>query len=345
MQNRGPGIDAPTYPRTKMNIVQVGLGSFGKQWMTVVHQDDNWSYSGIATRDQKTLRQCGADIGVPGEDQFSSLENMLLGTKDVDAVLITTPYFLHTEQILLALEQGKHVLVEKPLCGSLTDAYRIRDAVKESGKTLMVAENYRFSPGSIHMHDLVSSGVIGAPELVFIQYFVKHRFPSNDWRNRYRYPVLIENATHHFDLLRYITGSEPDSVLGSAFGSNLTKNWAYPSVSIQYAMSGGINFHFAASWAYDGFKTPMEGIWRVHGTEGSILWDAEAVTVFKDSETVYRMEKISPKDSLKMVLTEFTAALTEGRRPAVDIDDNIKTLQMVFSAIESIEKRMKIYIS
>jgi len=328
-----------------MNIVQVGLGSFGKQWMRVVHQDSCWSYSGIATRDRETLRQCGADIGVPVESQFSNLENMLLGTKDVDAVLITTPYFLHTEQILLALEQGKHVLVEKPLCGSIEEAYRIRDAVKESGKTLMVAENYRFSPGSIHMHDLMSSGVIGDPELVFIQYFVKHRFPSNDWRNRYRYPVLIENATHHFDLLRYITGSEPKFVQGSAFGSDLTKNWTYPSVSIQYAMSGGINFHFAASWAYDGFKTPWEGVWRVHGTEGSIVWDGEAVKVYKDTETVYRMEKISPKDSLRMVLTEFTAALTEGRRPAVDIHNNIKTLQMVFSAIESIETGRKISIS
>jgi predicted dehydrogenase len=328
-----------------MNIVQVGLGSFGKQWMNVVHKDDRWSHSGIATRNQDTLRRCGTDLGVPEEAQFSSLESMLLGTQDADAVLITTPYFLHTEQILLALEHGKHVLVEKPLCGSIEDAYRIRDAVKESGKTLMVAENYRFSPGSIHMHDLVSSGVIGNPELVFIQYFVKHRFPDNDWRNKYTYPVLIENATHHFDLLRYITGSEPESALGSAFGSNLTKNWAYPSVSIQYEMSGGVNFHFAASWAYDGFKTPWEGVWRVHGTEGSIVWDGEAVKVFKDTEAAYKVEKITPKDSLKMVLREFTAALTEGRRPSVDIDDNIKTLQMVFSAIESIEKSKKIHIS
>ena len=328
-----------------MNIVQVGLGSFGKQWMKVILEDKQWCYTGVATRKKETLEQCGRQIGLAKEAQFDNLEDMLLKSQSADAVLITTPYFQHTEQILLSLQYGKHVLVEKPLCGSLEEAYQIRDAIKESGKKLMVAENYRFSPGAIFMHDLVKSREIGNPELIFIQYFVKHRFPDDDWRNNYRYPVLIENATHHFDLLRYITGSEALSVWGSAFSSDLAKHWAYPSVSIQYEMSDNLNFHFAASWAYDGFNTPWEGSWRVHGTKGSIVWDGEAVKVFRDIENLFRDVKFTPKDSLKKVLREFSAALTENREPAIDIDDNIKTLHMVFSAIESIEKRRKVVIS
>ena len=51
------------------------------------------------------------------------------------------------------------------------------------------------------------------------------------------------------------------------------------------------------------------------------------------------MESFPPVHSLGKVLEEFTAALKEGRKPVVDIDDNIQTLGMVFSAIESIEKR------
>lgn len=328
-----------------MNIIQVGLGSFGKQWIKVILEDEDWCYAGVATRNKETLKQCGVQIGLPKEAQFSNLEDMLSSSQSADAVLITTPYFQHTEQILLSLQHGKNVLVEKPLCGSLEEAYEIRDAVKESGKTLMVSENYRFSPGAIFMHDLLNSGEIGKPELIFIQYFVKHRFPDNDWRNNYRYPVLIENATHHFDLLRYITSSEPLSVWGSAFSSKLTKNWAYPSVSAQYEMSNNLNFHFAASWAYEGFNTPREGFWRIYGTNGSITWDGELVKVFKDVENLYRVKKFTTKDSLKKVLMEFFTALTENRKPTVDIDDNIKTLHMVFSAIESIENSRKIIIS
>ena len=124
-----------------MKIIQVGLGSFGKKWMKVILDDKRWDFLSIATRNKETLRRCGYEIGVPEEAQFTDFETMLKKTKEADAVLITTPYFLHTKQILLSLQYGKHVLVEKPLCGSLEEAYKIREAVKKSGKTLMVSEN------------------------------------------------------------------------------------------------------------------------------------------------------------------------------------------------------------
>ena len=327
-----------------MKIVQVGLGSFGRKWMDVILKDAEWEYSAIATRNDDVRGEAGDLCGLPESARFTDLEEMLAHSDDADAALITTPYFLHAEQALRSLSQGWHVLVEKPLCASLEDAYRIRDAVKDSGRTLMVAENYRFNPGPILMRDLISSGEIGDPEAVFIQYFVRHRFPESDWRNRYRYPVLMENATHHFDLLRFITASEPVSVSGSAFGSRLTEHWEYPSVSVQYEMTGGLSAHFAGSWAYDGFRTPWEGLWRVHGTEGSILWDGDLKISKEGDKRTIHVETFPPSHSLKKVLEEFTAALREERKPAVDIDDNIQTLRMVFSAIESIEKRAHVSI-
>lgn len=327
-----------------MKIVQVGLGVFGRKWMDVILEDGHWEYSAIATRNGDVREEGGDLCGLPESARFTNLEEMLAHSKDADAVLITTPYFLHAKQVLRSLRHGRHVLVEKPLCASLEDAYSIREAVRDSGRTLMVAENYRFNPGSILMRDLISSGEIGDPEAVFIQYFVRHRFPESDWRNRYRYPVLMENATHHFDLLRFITATEPVSVSGSAFGSRLTEHWEYPSVSVQYEMTGGLNAHFAGSWAYDGFRTPWEGAWRVYGTEGSILWDGDIKISKGGEERTIRVETLPPSHSLKKVLEEFTAALLEERKAAVDIDDNIQTLRMVFSAIESIENSTRISI-
>lgn len=325
-----------------MKIMQVGLGSFGKKWMKVIIDDKNWDFSSIATRNKDTLRDCGSEIGIPEEAQFTEFETMLKNSKEADAVLITTPYFLHTKQILLSLEYGKHVLVEKPLCGSLEEAYKIRDAVKKSGKTLMVAENYRFTQGSKLLHELLKSEEIGKPELIFIQYFIKHSFQENDWRYKYKYPLLIENATHHFDLVRYVTGSEPLNVWGSAIGSELTKQWKYPSLSIHYEMSKKLNFHFAGSWAYPGLNTPWEGLWRIHGTKGSIKWDGEYIKIYKDFETSHKVTRQPPQDTLKLVLNEFSKAIMENKKPAIDIKDNIRTLQMVFFAIKSIESNRKI---
>jgi predicted dehydrogenase len=324
--------------------MQVGLGSFGRKWMNVILEDGKWDYSAISTRDDTARKESGDLIDLPEGARFTNLEEMLTKTEDGDAVLVTTPYFLHAKQVLESLRHGMNVLVEKPLCASMDEAYRIRDVVRESGKTLMEAENYRFSPGSVLMHDLVTTGEIGDPEAIFIQYFVKHRFPESHWKNRYRFPVLLANATHHFDLLRYITATEPVSVSGSAFGSRLTEHWEYPSVSAQFEMTGGLNAHFAGSWAYDGFRTPWEGVWRVHGTEGSILWDGDIKISKQDEERMIPVETFPPSHSLRKVLEEFTAALQEERKPSVDIDDNIRTLGMVFSAIESIEEKTHISI-
>jgi predicted dehydrogenase len=324
--------------------MQVGLGSVGRKWMNVILEDEDWKYSAISTRDDEAREETGDLCGLPEGSRFTNLEEMLTKTKDVDAILVTTPYFMHAEQVLESLRHGTNVLVEKPLCASMEEANRIRDAVRKSGKTLMVAENYRFSPGSVLMHDLVTAGEIGDPEAIFIQYFVRHRFPESHWKNRYRFPVLLANATHHFDLLRYITATEPVSASGSAFGSRLTEHWEYPSVSTQFEMTGGLNAHFAASWAYGGFRTPWEGVWRVHGTEGSILWDGDIKISKEGGDRTILVKALPPSHSLRKVLEEFTAALQEGRKPVVDIDDNIQTLGMVFSAIESIEKKTHVSI-
>ena len=328
-----------------MKIAQVGLGSFGRKWMNVILRDGEWEYSAIATRNDKAREVAGDCCGLPESARFSNFEEMLEHSKDTDAVLITTPYFMHTEQVLMSLSHMRHVLVEKPLCASLEEAQSIRDAVRDSRMTLMVAENYRFSPGSILMRDLISTGKIGEPEAIFIQYFVRHRFSESDWRNQYQYPLLVENATHHFDMLRYITATEPVTVIGSAFGSRLTDHWEYPTVSAQYEMTGDLNAHFAGSWAYDGFRTPWEGIWRVHGTKGSILWDGDITISKGNTKQTIPVETFPPSHSLKKVLDEFMGALLEKRRPAIDIEDNIQTLRMVFCAIESMENMTRVTIA
>jgi predicted dehydrogenase len=328
-----------------LKIVQIGLGSFGRRWMDTVLEYEEWKYSAIATRDDKTRKELGELCGLPKGSRFTNLEEMLAHSEDADAVLITTPYFLHKDQILKSLRYGKHVVVEKPLCATMNEALEIREAVRESGKTLMVAENYRFRPGSILMRDLISSGEIGDPELILIQYFVKHRYPKSNWRNQIRYPILLENATHHFDLLRFITASEPVSVSGSAFGSRLAEYWKYPTVSSLFEMTGHLHTHFVGSWAYDGFRTPWEGVWRIHGTKGSILWDGDIKISKESGEKTIHLETSPQSDtSLRKVLKEFTAALQEERKPIVDIDDNIQTMRMVFSSIESIEKGTQVIV-
>ena len=321
-----------------LKMIQVGLGNFGRRWLKIVNNHPAWEYAAIATRNEQIRNSCGSECGLEPEDRFASLRDALESGLQADAVLVTTPHFRHTADVTLALEHGLHVLVEKPLAGDLESCLAIRDAVQNSTATLMVGENYRFDDGAVKMAEIVASGVIGTPEFACMQYFVGHTFPGGDWRNDYEYPVLIENATHQFDLVRYVTGTNADTVLCSAFGSERTPHWAKPNVAAIFQMDSGLRFSFSTSWSYPEFRTPWEGEWRMHGTRGSVLWLKDTIVVEAGGGTErFDLPSMDPDYTLVRTFDEFTSSLQQERVSSVDIEDNLQTIGMVFGAIRSSE--------
>ena len=321
----------------------MGLGGFGRRWLEVVLADPRWEYAALATRSPEARDAAARRAGLPPARSTDSLAAALEAAPEADAVLVTTPYFRHAADVVTALQHGKHVLVEKPLTDNAVDAERIRAAASAAGTTVMVGEDYRFRAGARAVHAIVQGGEVGAPEAIDLQYFVSHRFPAGDWRNDLRYPVLIENNTHQLDLLRYLTGREALAVTASAYGSAATTPWPYPSVAALIEMQRGLHVTFSASWAYAALRTPWEGTWFVRGPQGAVRWDETGITVVR-GERRRQIASPDPAPRLDLVLAEFTAALDEGRAPSVDLDDNLKTLDIVLGMIRSSEERRRVVL-
>lgn len=327
-----------------MQLIQVGLGGFGRRWMEVVMADRRWQYAAVATRSPEAQRFAAERTGLPPERCTDSLAAALERAPEADAVLVTTPYFRHEDDVVAALRHGKHVLVEKPLTDNAASGERMRAAAAGAGTTVMVGEDYRFRGGAIAMHDIVHRGKIGAPEVIDLQYFVSHRFAAGDWRNDLRYPVLLENNTHQVDLLRYVTGCEALAVTASTMASAADSPWPFPSVAALIEMERGLSATFSASWALPDLNTQWEGVWTVRGARGALRWDGDGITLFRGAE----QRRLAPADSaprLDLVLAEFTAALAEGRAPSVDLADNLNTLAVVLAMIRSGEQGRRIVLA
>ena len=141
----------------------------------------------------------------------------LLGDPDLDALVIATPNFHHINVLRPALETGKPILCEKPLCTTLDDTREIFTRVR--GKQIFqVGMEYRFKPALANMIARVGSGEVGRLHMLSIR---EHRFPFlqkvGDWNrfNKNTGGTLVEKCCHFFDLMVQIMPGRPGRVMAS----------------------------------------------------------------------------------------------------------------------------------
>jgi predicted dehydrogenase len=118
---------------------------------------------GIASRSADRARAAAEEFGIP--QHFGSYE-ALLADPHIDAVYVPLPNHLHVEWAVRALEAGKHVLCEKPLCLSARDVVTLQAARARTGLHIEEAFSYRNHPQWAKIAEVLASGAIGAPRAV-----------------------------------------------------------------------------------------------------------------------------------------------------------------------------------
>jgi myo-inositol 2-dehydrogenase/D-chiro-inositol 1-dehydrogenase len=152
---------------------------------------------------------------VPKAITFDNYEK-LLEMKEVEAVVICLPNALHAKATITALEQGKHVYLEKPLATSLDDARKVLEAWKHSGKIGMMGYNYRFNELYQVTKQHLQAGRLG--KLVGARSIFSTTGENlADWLQTRLTGggVLLDLASHHIDLIRFFFGQEVREVFAS----------------------------------------------------------------------------------------------------------------------------------
>ena len=81
--------------------------------------------------------------------------------KDIDLVIITTPWYMHAEMAIYAMEQGKHVASEVPAAGTIEEAWKLVETAEQTRKHCMMLENYSYFPFQLLMLNMAKSGFFG----------------------------------------------------------------------------------------------------------------------------------------------------------------------------------------
>jgi UDP-N-acetyl-2-amino-2-deoxyglucuronate dehydrogenase len=148
-------------------------------------------------------------------------QDELLARDDVEAVIVSTPHYLHAPIAVAALEAGKHALVEKPIASSAAEAQRMVEAAAAAGRRLGCCFVRRYAPVTEPVRRFVAAGHLG-DIFGWVVLGMGYKEPSY-WTGGYTQRAktvwrmhldtagggfLIMNTIHTIDVLRYITGQE-----------------------------------------------------------------------------------------------------------------------------------------
>ncbi len=164
-----------------------------------------------------------AEKFAPDAKLYTDYAEMLSDTS-LDVIHICTPHYLHADMAIAALEAGKHVFLEKPLCTKAEDVVRIEEAEKKAGKKICVCFQNRFLPSFARMQELVAEcgGALHARASVTWKRSAPY-YTDSPWRGTWEKEcggVMINQAIHNFDLLLSFFG-EPDGVQATVANHHL----------------------------------------------------------------------------------------------------------------------------
>ncbi|RKL66226.1 dehydrogenase [Salipaludibacillus neizhouensis] len=134
-----------------------------------------------------------------------------------DFVIVTTVDRTHHTYIIKALELGCNVITEKPMTIDAEKCQEIIDTVHRTGKEVRVAFNYRYAPHNTKIRELIKDGTIGDVYSVNFEWALDTQHGADYFRRWHRDKrnsggLLVHKSTHHFDLVNFWLGTEPETV-------------------------------------------------------------------------------------------------------------------------------------
>jgi len=271
----------------------------------------------------------------------------------VDGVIIATPTHLHADHGIEAAQRGWHMLIEKPVAGTIEDAMRLSAHLNGSKIKSLVGHHRRYHASVQQLKSLISEGHIG--DVVNASLIWAMRKPDDyfegNWRTAGGSPVLI-NLVHDIDILRFVIGEIDQTIAlgGRAIrGSDRIESGA---IALSFENTGTINFadNAPSPWGFEAgtgenpnIATTAQDMMWITGTKGAISFPS--MTLWNGSHwgnTPARVpleiskNKQSPLDAQ---LSHFIDVM-DGVAPLIDVADGARTLAIAQSIEEQLTKNL-----
>lgn len=337
---------------TKYKIVVVGCGGMSNLWLDYAEERPDAEIVGLVDiREESAIAMAERrGLHVP---TYTDLKQALEETGANLVFDITIPDS-HRQVVTTAIEAGCNIFGEKPMGASMADAKAMLELAQSTGKRYAVMQNRRYLKQIREFRNIIESESIGSIGSVYADFYIGAHFGG--FRDAMESPLLLDMAIHTFDQARFITGADPVSVYCHEY--NPPGSWYQGNAAALciFEMSDGSVFCYSGSWCAEGFPTSWEANWRITGSKGTAMWDGASSPVCEIvdedgpagfTSTLKPVQVPSTwngREGHKGCLDEMFASLDEERAAETECTDNIKSMTMVFGALESARTKQRVML-
>jgi len=345
-----------------VNIGVIGTGQRGTGLTSIINKIDGLRV--VATADVIPFRlQNGlkkANSNPKGYGNYKAL----LENKDVDAVIIATPFNTHSKIAIDAIDAGKHIFCEKTLAKGYHGIQQLINKTKESKTIFQTGHQYHSSRLYTYVFDLIRQGKVGN-----ISAFECQWNRHGNWRKKVPNPSLekainwrmyrefsggltAELCSHQIDFVNWVLGETPEQVMGVG-GIDYWKDGreTYDNVHLTYSYANGVKAKFSCltSNAKDGYQI------KVLGDKGTIIIDTKNAWFYpegKKNKVMGEVDGVSGAtaqwdkakgyniniehlDPSKQALLDFKNAIIDNKTPLSNITSGAKTAVCVQMALDA----------
>ena len=332
-----------------MKGILVGLGGRARSWNGVCNKNADVELSAYVELDDARREAVVRDWNLPPDRVFKTLREAAEAA-DANFVCDVTPPAAHEAVALEAFQLGLHVIGEKPMSDSFDAALRMAAAAEESGRTHMVAQNYRFGAVPRTARRLLDEGVIGKPKHAAVGFYRAWASRPGSHYTTMPFPLITDMGIHHFDMMRYVLNREPVAVYAQTWNPDWGWHAGDAGHTAVFHFEGGLTATHCALGSSVGKQSPWNGDWRIEGPNGSLTWEEDALfhTASRPAKEPGRRSMPLDKPPLQgqdALLAEFVSAVAEKREPECSSRDNIQSLAMVFAGIQSSQEGRTVEIA
>ncbi|NOY10367.1 MAG: Gfo/Idh/MocA family oxidoreductase [Spirochaetes bacterium] len=334
-----------------MNFGIIGCGGIAdRKTIPGMLKSHKAKITAVEGRSPGKTKQIARKYNIP---KYYTTVDELVNDKEVDAVYIGTPVYLHREQIITAADAGKHILSEKPLGMNVQETEEITAYCDKKNVILQVGFMMRYHGYHIKAKEMLKNGELGQPVMGRAQLTCWYPPTRGAWRQNPEKGgggALMDMAIHSVDILRYMFGKVKEV---SSFNGTITHDYPVEDSGIILLRFDDGIYGICDSF----FNIPDEaakGILELYGTGGSLMAEGtisqaaggRMVAYIQKENKGYDAQQnrqgITPKDiraDLKDLyqseVEDFIDAIENNRKPMNSGEESLINIKVIEAAYES----------